>query len=196
MKKIIVVLLSMFLVACSTSGNTTISKDSDGNINVENSNQVNIVEDKTITIPFSFFQAFDENLTKDEIISSLEDDADQNAAVKSTQITDTAIIFTIDGKEYSAFLNEMRDAINESIQEVIDTEEYGITKIEYDQNMTKFIVTINTNQINFYQQLSTILLFVQGAYYQMFAGIDQDAINVVIEFVDVDGNIIDTTSLK
>ena len=90
----------------------------------------------------------------------------------------------------------MRDAINESIQEVIDTEEYGITKIEYDQNMTKFIVTINTNQINFYQQLSTILLFVQGAYYQMFAGIDQDAINVVIEFVDVDGNIIDTTSLK
>ena len=81
MKKLIVVLLSIFLVACSTSNNTTISKDSDGNINVENSNQVNIVEDKTITIPFSFFQAFDENLTKDQIISSLENDADQNSAV-------------------------------------------------------------------------------------------------------------------
>lgn len=194
MKKVLIIILSTVLIACSNSKSTTITKTENG-VNIESGKSVETTSDKTITLPFSFFTSFDDSITKEDIISSLEESKNSDA-IKEFTITEENIIITIDGAEYSKTMNEMKANIDESLISLINDEKFGFKEITYNEDMSKFTVILTENELSFAGSFSTIAFYMQGSIYQMFLGKTQDTIDVQIDFIASNGEIVNTAKLS
>ncbi|NLC96485.1 MAG: hypothetical protein GX675_02820 [Erysipelotrichaceae bacterium] len=200
LKKITIIFLSLLLVACSTkttTTSTTISKDKD-EIVTEKTEKTEVIKDKTIVIPFAFFESLSPaEFDRDDFVNNLSED--MGVALKSYEVTDDSVTLIIDGKEHAEAMKTLKEGYDESFKDLLEENDYGFVSINYDEKITKFIIEVEGNEVSYAANFISILFYYYGAIYQMYDGIPQDEIKVQIDFVNSSGDILkqwDSSTLK
>ena len=74
-----------------------------------------------------------------------------------------------------------------------DTETFpNITKISVNDDFTQFDVTLENGQVGLMDSLSILMLYMYGFMYQVLLGEEAGSKEIIVNYLDPSGNIIDT----
>lgn len=205
MKKVLAVILAAVLVlslgACgskpsetpasvsapeSSAGSSSSSENSssdDGELEVDKG-----LLDVTITIPTSMFGEED----IDTVIAEAKEKGFKNV-IKND---DGTVTYKMSKSEHTKAMKEMRDSINDSLDNFLNNEEItSIKKIEANDNFNHFTVIVDKEKFNSsLEGFSLLALPISAMYYQAFDGTNEDELKCVISVQDeVTGEIISET---
>ena len=210
MKKFLAILLSVSLIisltACGGSADTSSgsssasqsiaeaeSSESGDNIddsawdelealgNVETENGILTV---SITIPAE--------LVGDEITQEELDANSDNSYISAKLNEDGSVTYKLTKQQHKAMLDEFVETMNQSIQEMIDSEDYAFTDIKYNDDFTQFDVTLSTDEVGLAEGFAALAFYVYGGMYGLFSGHTAD--NITVNYYDSNGNLIDSAN--
>ena len=201
----IVLMFAMVMTACGASANNsdqvkTIDIDSNGDeISTETKEQGAAIEvdegllSVEITVPASMFE--EGEVSEESIAKTLDE-----IGFKSYKINDdVSVTYTMSKKTRDKVLEEYKAAIDESIKGLLEGENAvaSFKSIEYNNSMSKFDVTVDAEKYASFDSLYALAFYVAGAYYQLFDGVDNDSIDVKVNFIDGStGEVIDSGSYR
>lgn len=137
-----------------------------------------------LTIPADFIG----ETTQEEL-----DEVCKEEGLKSIILNDDgSATYTMTKKQHKALLEELRENINTTLDEMPGSEDYpNITRIEANDNFTEFKVTTKNTELDFAETFSIITFYFCGGMYNAYSGDEIEDISVT--FVNSDsGEIIDT----
>lgn len=106
---------------------------------------------------------------------------------------DGSVTYKLTKAQHQEMLNGIKTGIDEGIKSLIDDKEnYSISGVTYNDDLTEFKVTIDGDQIGIGDYFSTMLFYMYGGMYGIFTGHQAD--NIKVEFLDTDGNVIETAN--
>lgn len=146
-------------------------------------------EDVSITLPKEFFE-----MSGTDPETALND-TDTKIKSKTTN-EDGSVTLVFDGDEYAKYLDEYKTQIKTALDEIAnDTETFpNITKIDYNDDFSQFDVTLESGEVTLMDSLSILMLYMYGYMYQIMTGNEAGSSNIVVNYVDTSGNIIDTVN--
>ena len=99
-----------------------------------------------------------------------------------------------DADKYAKYLEEYKTQIRTSLDEIEkDTETFpNITKISVNDDFTQFDVTLENGQVGLMDSLSILMLYMYGFMYQVLLGEEAGSKDIIVNYLDPSGNIIDT----
>jgi hypothetical protein len=135
-----------------------------------------------VTVPKSFF----EGQTETEIVAN----AEEAGYSKYVLNDDGSVTYTMSKARYDAGLKEIRDGIDQAIQEAVDASPEVFSSITYDKSMTNFDVKVDraAYEGNFETAFIGFTLGFSGMFYQVFDGVPSDEQEVLINFIDSSTN--------
>lgn len=202
MKKAFIFLLIMIFVLAGCSSKETNSKKNLANENIEESETITEVAETAveesenidvdsnlsnveITLPASMFESED----IDDVIAEAKEEG-INEVIKNN---DGSITYKISKSHYKEMMTEIRVEISTSIEEMISSGDYvSIKDILYNDSFSEYIIVVNKGEFeNSFDSFITLALGMQGMYYQMFDGVDEDdaKVTVIIKDADTDETI-------
>ena len=110
---------------------------------------------------------------------------------KVTENSDGSITVEIPKKQHKEMMAEMQKEIDKSLKELTDNEMISFTNIKANSDYTKFTVTCSGDSLGLFDTISTLSFYYISGTYNFFNGTEVD--NVHIDFVDSNGNIIEST---
>ena len=178
MKKLLIIFVSLFLILCGCSS----KKDEESNnseIEVEKE-----LFDVTITIPSSFYEGLDIEVTQEGLDEEYSGDGYKSATLND----DGSVTIVMTKSQHKAMMEETKNEIISSIQEIVDDEDYSIEKIDYNKDFTEFTVTLNSEEVEIAESFIVMALDIFGSMYNIFNGTDIDNIKTI--FKNSSGDVI------
>lgn len=106
---------------------------------------------------------------------------------------DGSVTYKLTKAQHQEMLSGIKTSVDEGINSIInDKENYSISAVTYNEDFTEFQVTIEGEEIGLGDYFSALLFYMYGGLYGTFTGNAVD--NVKVEFVDVDGNVLETAN--
>lgn len=134
-----------------------------------------------VTVPASFF---DETDTPESIQAS----AQQNGFISCTINEDGSVTYKMTKAKRNEMLGQYKQSIDQTIQEYLAGGEdapSSFREITYNDNMTEFNIKVDRAAYdNSFDAFYALGFYMFGGYYQIFAGIPQDQVNVVVNYID------------
>ena len=143
-----------------------------------------------VTLPASLF----EDQTPEEIQAG----AKENNFKECTIHEDGSVTYKMSRKQHEEMLVSLREGMDQSIREMTTGEEAiaSFQKIEYNEDLSKFDVYVDQSKSTPFDGLAVFAFYMSGLYYQSFAGVEADKIDVVVNFIDnATGELTETSSL-
>ncbi len=131
-----------------------------------------------VTIPKEFF----EGMTAEEIT-----EAGAETGYSSTTVNaDGTVTYKMSRKAHQKLLQEMKGELDEGFLETYAEKPNVFRKITYNDDVTVFTVEVNrvAFESDFEAEFVGFGLGLWGIYYQMFAGVAEADLGLVIDFVD------------
>lgn len=206
MKQLIALLLalamSMSLVACGGGTDTSTSGTSDAGTSVSTSAQISgesegtIEVDKgllnvSVTIPASMLAG----MTEEDI----KEMADEGGLGNYTMNTDGSVTYTMSKSEHEQVLKQFKESLKESVDDLLNGEEAveSFQKIEYNDDISEVNVYVDQAKFNGMEMFYSLSFYIVGMYYQLFAGVEPDNIDIVVNYIDASTNeTIDSMSFR
>lgn len=198
MKKLLSLLLTfalmMSLVACGGGGETQSGKTNSTGKESENSAGVQVDEgllNVDITLAASFF----EDQTEEEIKANAKENGYSDCKIND----DGSVTYTMSKKKHAEMLDEMKTSCDEMIAGYLEGEEEvaSFVDIQYNDDFSKIDIYVDAEQYTMWDSLYALTFYITGAYYQAFAGVANDDIDVVVNFIDnATKDVLDTASYK
>ncbi len=182
MKKIICILLTAALVfsfaACTKNENENEpDKTAEVTLNIPDDGSV-----VAVTLP-----AF--MVTEGATQQSLEETlSDEYTAVKLN--ADGSATYVMTRENYETKLTELKESVDESIDEIIGSEDFTVTSITYNDDMTEFNVNVSGDKLGDFDYIIEMLFEMQAQIYQAFKGIDAD--EIAVHYYTPDGTELST----
>lgn len=141
--------------------------------------------DVKLTIPESFV----EGQTQDEL-----DKVSKDKGYKSITLNDDgSATYVMTKKQHKKMMDEMTNTINDSIKEMIGSEDYpSFKEIKANDDFTKFTVKTTSTDLDLKESFSTMVFYTYGGMYNVFNGSEAD--NIAVTFVNADTGKTITTS--
>ena len=135
-----------------------------------------------VTVPAGFF----EGLTEADIAANAEEAGYTDYVMNA----DGSVTYTMPKAAYEAALQEMRDSVDEAIQEAVNESPDVFTSVTYDKSLANFDVTVNRAAYDedFGAGFIGFTLGLSGMFYQMFEGVPTEDQQVLINFIDASTN--------
>lgn len=149
-------------------------------------------EDVTVNIPASFFE-----MTQTDAKTAFQDN--ETEGVKSLTVNDDgSVTIVYDGETYSTMMADYKKDVEKQFDEMVtDTETFpNIVGIKYNDDFTTFDVTLESGEVTFVDAIAIMMFYMQGSLYQMLLGNDYENTEIIVNFVDKNGNVIETASSK
>lgn len=197
MKKIIIILLvavTFVLSACGSSENSN-------NMNTEKSFSEESSEKEIADIEAIGDIEVEENLftveltiPADYIGETTQDElnviASENGFKSATLNADGSATYIMTKAQHKEMMEETAADINESLQELVGSEEYpNFTKIEANKDFTTFVITTSSSELNMTEAFSIVVFYMYGGMYNIFNGTPVE--NIHVEFINAEtGEII------
>jgi hypothetical protein len=165
-------------------------EDSTATIEEESSAGIEVDEglfNVEVTIPAEFF----EGQTEADIAANAEESGYGNYVFNA----DGSVTYTMSKAAHDAALQEMRDGIEDSIQDAVNASPDVFQSVTYNDAATKFEVTVDkaAYDASFEAGFISFTLGISGMFYQMFDGVPTEAQGVIIDFIDgATGEVFDT----
>lgn len=136
-------------------------------------------------------------MNAEDYISGLSDE-DHEIFKEIKANDDGSITIVMTAEKNKEFMDEYKVQISAQLQEMIDDQESfsNITDIKYNENLSIFTVTLANPEVTFQDAMSAIIFYLSGSMYQMFSGTPEESIDVIVNYVDADNNIIETSKLS
>lgn len=146
-------------------------------------------EDVSITLPKEFFE-----MAGTDAETALKNDDTKYKSMTTNEDGSVTIVF--DGDEYDKYLKEYKTQIKTALDDVVkDTETFpNITKIDYNDDFSQFDVTLESGEVTLMDSLSILMLYMYGYMYQILTGQEAGSSDVIVNYLDTSGNIIDTVN--
>lgn len=115
---------------------------------------------------------------------------------------DGTVTYSLKGDEIDGILHQIETSISDSIQEILDNDDYypNITAITYDADYTSFTISLSNGQMSTYESMLMMSFYTIGNRYQIYSGVPADqAVTTVIYVNDADNTVIsksDSTSVE
>lgn len=104
---------------------------------------------------------------------------------------DGSVTYKMTKAQHRTMLENIVSAVDESSQELIDDDEnYSISAVTHNDDLTEFNVTIDGTEVGFGDYFTSYSFFMYGILYGKFRGKTPE--HMVINFYDPDGNLIDS----
>ncbi len=194
-KKLLLLLLSSMLLlsSCgskqpsntSTEPSNTTGTETNGS-DMDSADQKE--EDITLTIPAEY------------IGEQTQEDLDQLAQKYDfesiTLNDDGSATYTMTNVQHQKFLDEYKQQIMNSIDEMIASESYpNFTNIETNDNFTEFTITTKSTELDMAESMSVIAFYGYGGIYSIFSGETVD--NISVTFINEEtGDVISSSNSK
>lgn len=115
---------------------------------------------------------------------------------------DGTVTYSLKGDEIDSILYQIEQNISDSIQDILDNDDYypNITAITHDADCTSFTISLADGQMSIYESMLVMSFYTIGNRYQIYSGIPADqAVTTVIYINDADNAVIsktDSTSVE
>ena len=191
-KIFICIMMLIAFAGCSNPGSAT----SEPSPTEETGSQVEVDKgllNVEITIGTDMLETFDE--TAEEFKASLE----ENEEVDFKDVTineDGSVTFKMSKSDHNKMMDEMIKSIDSSIAEITQNkEDYpNVIDITHDKDRLNWKVKMASTEKTISESFLCFSLTIQSVFYHGFNG-DKQA-DVVVDYVDEDGNVFDTWSSK
>lgn len=192
MKKILLFLLSVSIISClfgcsNNNANSTGENEKDDqtaeSIDVEKN-----LFDVEITVPTTFFTDVDD--VTQEYLDTLVTDGIKSVTLNSNN----TVTYVMTKAKHSEMLDEFKKGMDEMIAEMTSDSDYGITKVEYNNNMDTFDVYMDSEEIGLYAAFASIAFVPYGLLYNTFNGKEKSKITV--NYIGASGAKVDSTEVE
>lgn len=115
---------------------------------------------------------------------------------------DGTVTYSLKGDEIDSILYQISVNISDSIQDILDNDDYypNITAITHDADYTSFTISLSDGQMSMYESMLVMSFYTIGNRYQIYNGVPpEQAVTTVIYVNDADHSVIsqsDSTSVK
>ena len=115
---------------------------------------------------------------------------------------DGTVTYSLKGGELDSILQQIADSLSDSIQDILDNDDYypNITEITHDADYTSFTISLSDGQMSMYESMLVMSFYTIGNRYQIYRGVHADqAVTTVIYVNDADNSVIsrtDSTSVE
>ena len=215
MKKKIAILLLSCLLALSSCGKKT-NQDDVSEPSVVQSESANSTESSTQPEENNSSSSSEsiepsEEINSDEDTSDIEltipadfvgqqtqADLDKKAeeyGIKSIVLnSDGSATYTMTKQQHTEFLEEYREQINSTLNELIGSEDYtNFTAIKANENYTEFTITTKSAELDMAESFSVIAFYMYGGIYNVLNGEEID--NISVTFINADsGEVISVSN--
>lgn len=133
-----------------------------------------------VTLPSAFF----EDSTNEEI-----EEAAKESGIDKVEINENgSVTYKMSKAKHSELMDEIKVAIDESIEEILaDKETYpSFGEITYNKDLSEFTIKCDTALYSEFDSFVSLTFYIQGIYYQAFDGVKEDNQKVIVNFVDMD----------
>lgn len=136
--------------------------------------------------------AGDTETTDDQIVQAAKDKG-MTAVVNP----DGSVTYTMTRAQQKQMLDETKVNVQDSIAGFVNDPENSFTAVEVNDEMSQFTVKVDAARYSPLETLYGVVFYVSGGLYQQFAGVDSDAVDVTVEYVDdATGEVLDSGSLR
>lgn len=140
----------------------------------------------------------------EETTSADSDTADEESSkeISYTQNDDGTITYSLSGDQRTTLVNELSAEITQSIQTILDQDDYypDIVSITPNEDGTVFTIALENGQMNTYESMLVMSFYTVGDKYQLYKGIPADKVKTTVIYInDSTGDIIsqsDSTSMN
>ena len=121
--------------------------------------------------------------------------------IEATDNGDGTVTFSLNGEELTNVLNQIADNIADSIETILEDDDYypNITAITANDNYTSFTISLKDGQMTPYESMLVMSFYTVGNQYQIYNGVPaEEAVTTVTYINDTDGTVIgesDSTSM-
>lgn len=131
-----------------------------------------------VTIPASMF----EDTSEEDIKASAEENGFSGCTIND----DGSVTYKMSKAKHKEWLSELKESIDQSINDIIngDNAVESFQKIEYSDDLTNFDIYVDADKFGGFDSMYALTFYISGAYYQAFAGIDADNIDVKVNFIN------------
>jgi len=102
----------------------------------------------------------------------------------TARIEGDTVVFTMTKAQRDDTLTSLRDAGREAVDELIAKTDNSMTAVEHDDGLTHYTISVDASRYVPFEALYALAFYAQGAMYQQFAGVAEDDVDVIVEFVD------------
>lgn len=143
------------------------------------------VENGILTVSITLPAAYMEGVTQEDL------DAGKGTTYQSATLNDDgSVTFKMTKQQHKDMMKSMTDSMDQSIQEMIDDDNYTITGVTHNEDCTVFDVTLEGTEVGFSDSFTSVVFYMYGGMYGIFSGKEAD--HVVVNFLDPDGNLIES----
>ena len=115
---------------------------------------------------------------------------------------DGTVTYSLKGGELDSILQQIADSLSDSIQDILDNDDYypNITEITHDADYTSFTISLSDGQMSMYESMLVMSFYTIGNRYQIYSGVPADQAETTVIYVnDADNSVIsrtDSTSVE
>jgi hypothetical protein len=144
-----------------------------------------------VTVPSSIFT----DKTDDEILEAANENGYLNCVIND----DRSVTYTMTKAKHSEMMQQFKALIDEGFNNMVNGDDAvkSFKSIEYSDDLSLINVYVDSSAYTEFDTLYCLGFYIYGAYYQGFAGIDPDSIDIVINYIDDStGETLDSMSYR
>ena len=204
-KNILLLLLTSTL-AVSGCANKSETKEESQSAPAPIIKEVESLPDADITIPAGLVgteitnsgQAKDQETTETEETDSTaaEVSSDSSTDMPFTENADGTITYSISGDQRTTIVNELSADITQSIQTILNDDDYypNVVSITPNEDGTVFTIALADGTMNTYESMLVMSFYTIGDKYQLYKGIPADEVKTTVVYInDSTGEVISET---
>lgn len=145
------------------------------------------VENGLLTVSITLPSDFTEGVTQSDL------DAQDGTKYVSAKLNDDgSVTYKFTKSQYKEMLQEISNSIEDSLKELVDSNDYSFTEIKHNADYTEFNATIEGSEPSLADSFAVLGFYMYSGIYGIFKGKSPE--NVIVNFYDTSGNLINTTN--
>jgi len=216
MKKLLAILLALIMVltmaACSSETDdkkdnddvkiTTTAKEKDDKKDPDKTEAPTTtttesvkVDEGLLTVDITLAASFFEGDSEEDIKAAAEDSGFTACRIND----DGSVTYTMTKAKHKEMLEELRESFDEAIESLLEGEDAveSFEAINCSEDYSTVDIIVDKEKFTSWDKLYAMTFYITGAYYQAFAGVADEDIDVIVNFVDSKTEeVLETASYK
>ena len=198
MKKLLALILAVLMLvsfaACASEKDKAENEPNESVEATEGSSPIE-TDENLLTVTVNLMASFFEGETEEEIKAK----AKENGISKCVVNEDGSVTYTMSKAKHKEMLKELEDGLTEASESLISGENKveSFLEIKANKDLSEFDIYVNPDKYTAWDSMNKMTFFMLGIYYQCFAGVDFNEVDVVVNFINNETKeVMDTSSYR
>ena len=140
------------------------------------------VDKRLFDVTMTISKDYMDGITREEMVDIL---VEQYGFKSATLNEDGSVTFVMTKVQHKEMLDEIRQSINDSLAEMVESEEYpNITAVTVNDDYSKFTITTKNEELDSAESYAVFNMYNYGGEYAVYSGEEVD--NIQVDYVNAD----------